>query len=136
VKELPPSDFFFSKKRKVVVKKETYQRAGTKTKRYKILTNGEALEEEEFVDEVEGTLGAYEMTNQYSVGTLKARMKKKNLLIRKLEAQVATTEANARDEANKGIKQSREVDQHEIKRLRSKLEHMHWSAGISQTQVN
>ena len=119
-----------------MVKQETYQRAGTKTKRYKILTNGEALEEEEFVDEVEGTLGAYEMTNQYSVGTLKAQMKKKNLLIRKLEAQVATTEANARDEVNKGIKQSRAVDQQEIKRLRSKLEHMHWSAGISQTQVN
>jgi hypothetical protein len=27
IEELPPSDFFFSKKRKVVVKRETYQKA-------------------------------------------------------------------------------------------------------------
>jgi hypothetical protein len=107
VEELPPSEFFFSKKRKVVVKQETYQRAGTVAKKYKILTDGEALEEEEFTDEVAGTLGAYATTNQYSVGTLKARLKQKNLLINKLEARVATTEANARDEANKGFEQAR-----------------------------
>jgi hypothetical protein len=122
VEELPPSDFFFSKKRKVVVKQETYQRAGAAAKRYKILTDGEALEEEEFTDEVAGTLGAYAMTNQYSVGALKARLKQKNLLIGKLEARVATIEANARDEVNKGIEQSRAADQQEIKWLKSDLE--------------
>jgi hypothetical protein len=68
------------------------------------------LEEEEFTDEVAGTLGAYATTNQYSVGTLKARLKQKNLLIDKLEARVATTEVNFRDEAKKGIEQSRETD--------------------------
>jgi hypothetical protein len=136
VEELPPSDFFFSKKRKVMVKQETYQRVGATAKRYKILTDGEALEEEEFTDEVAGTLGAYAMTNQYSVGALKARLKQKNLLIGKLEARVATTEANARDEVNKGIEQSRVADQQEIKRLKSDLEQMRQSAQVSQTQVN
>jgi hypothetical protein len=111
VEELPPSDFFFSKKRKVMVKQETYQRAGTAAKKYKILMDGEALEEEEFSDEIEGTLGAYATTNQYSVGTLKARLKQKNLLINKLQAQIATVEANAKDEANKYLEQARVADQ-------------------------
>jgi hypothetical protein len=136
VEELPPNAFFFSKKRKVVVKQETYQRAGTVAKKYKILADGEALEEEEFVDEIAGTLGAYTTTNQYSVGTLKARLKQKNLLIRKLEARLATTEANARDEANKGFEQARVTDQQEIERLKSDLEQMHQSTQISQTQVS
>jgi hypothetical protein len=78
---LPPNEFYFSKKRKVMVKQETYQREGAITKKYKILADGEALEEEEFTDEIEGTLGAYATTNQYSVETLKARLKKNDLKI-------------------------------------------------------
>ena len=84
---------------------------GTIAKKYKILTDGEALEEKKFTDEVPGTLGAYATYNQYSVGTLKARLKQKNLLINKLEARVATIEVNARDEANKGFEQARVIDQ-------------------------
>ena len=84
IEELPPNDLFFSKKRKVVVKRETYQKAGATAKKYRILTDGEALEEEEFADEIAGTLGAYATTNQYSVGTLKERLKQKDLLISKL----------------------------------------------------
>jgi hypothetical protein len=46
MEELAPSDLFFSKKRKVIVKQVTYQRVGATTKKYKILTDGETLEEE------------------------------------------------------------------------------------------
>ena len=63
-------------------------------------------------------------------------MKQNNLLIRKLEARVATTEVNARDEENKGFKKARVTDQQEIKRLKFDLEQMHQSAQISQTQVS
>jgi hypothetical protein len=133
IEELLPNEFFFSKKRKVMVKQETYQRAGAIAKKYKILTDGEALEEEEFADEVAGTLGAYAIANQYSVGTLKAQLKQKNLLISELEALVATVEANARDEANKGFEHARVTDQQEIRRLKSDLEQMHQWAQISQT---
>ena len=94
------------------------------------------MEEEEFADEVAGTLGAYATTNQYSVGNLKARLKQKSLLINKLEARVATVDVNARDEANKGFEQARVTDQQEIERLKSNLEHMHQLAQISQTQVS
>jgi hypothetical protein len=40
-----------------MVKRETHQRVGATTKRYRVLTDGEALEEVEFAEEVAGTLG-------------------------------------------------------------------------------
>jgi hypothetical protein len=72
VEELPPNEFFFDRKRKVVVKQESYQKAGAVAKKFKILTEGKVIGEEEFTDEITGTLGAYATTNQYSDGTLKA----------------------------------------------------------------
>jgi hypothetical protein len=127
VEELPPNKFFFDKKRKVVVKQELYQKEGAVAKRFKILTEGKAVEEEEFTDEIAGTLGAYATANQYSVGTLKAQLKWKNLLIGKLEAKVATTEANARDEMRKSLEQARIADLQEIEKLRSDLEQVRQS---------
>jgi hypothetical protein len=56
-------------------------------------------------------LEAYETTNQYLVGSLKARLKQKNLLIIKLEARVAMTKVNAKDEVDKGFEQDRVTDQ-------------------------
>ena len=67
-------------------------------------------------------MGAYATTNQYSVGTLKAWLKQKNLLINKLEARVAMTKVNSKDEADKCFEQDRVTDQQEIKRLKSNLE--------------
>jgi hypothetical protein len=75
VEELPPNEFFFDKKRKAVVKQESYQKAGVVAKRFKILTEGKVVGEEEFTDEIAGTLGAYATANQYSMGTLKAQLK-------------------------------------------------------------
>jgi hypothetical protein len=136
VEELPPNEFFFDKKRKVVVKQESYQKEGVVAKRFKILTEGKVVEEEEFTDEIAGTLGAYATANQYSVGTLKAQLKWKNLLIGKLEAKVAMAEANARDEMSKSLEQARIVDLQEIEKLRSDLEQVRQSVQISQTQVS
>jgi hypothetical protein len=48
--EFPPSEFFFSKKRKAIVKWETHHQAGAVAKKFKILTDDKDLEEEEFVD--------------------------------------------------------------------------------------
>jgi hypothetical protein len=44
-------------------------------KKFKIMTDGKAMKEEEFADEIAGTLGAHATTNQYSVETLKAQLK-------------------------------------------------------------
>jgi hypothetical protein len=124
VEELPPNEFFFDKKRKVVVKQELYQREGIVAKTFKIMTDGKVVKEEEFTEEIAGTLGAYAMENQYSVGTLKVQLKRKNLLISKLEARVVTTEANAKDQANKGLEEVREANQREIEQLRAELDQM------------
>jgi hypothetical protein len=75
VEELPLNEFFFDKKRKVVVKQELYQEADIVSKKLKILTDGRAMKKEEFATQIIGTLGAFTITNQYSVGTLKDQLK-------------------------------------------------------------
>jgi hypothetical protein len=81
VEEMPPSDFFFSKKRRVVVKRETHQKEGAIVKRHRVLCDGQALEEANFTMEVASSLGAFSTTNQYSVGNLKEQLKQKDLLV-------------------------------------------------------
>jgi hypothetical protein len=122
MEELPPNEFFFDKKRKVVVKQELYHEAGTVSKIFKILTDGRAMKKEEFATQIAGTLGAFTIANQYSVGTLKDQLKRKNCLIKTLEAKLATTEVVAKDQANTGLEQAREADQKEIEWLKSDLE--------------
>jgi len=48
---------------------------------------------------------------------------------------LATTEATARDQANKGIEKAREADQKEIERLKSDLEQTQQVAQTSQSQI-
>jgi hypothetical protein len=48
IEEIPPTDLFFSKKRKVVVKKEMHQKEGAMIKKNKILLDGQNLEDEDF----------------------------------------------------------------------------------------
>ena len=78
IEEIPPSDFFFSKKRKVVVKKEIHQKEGEIVKRHKILLDGQNLEEGDFATEVSGSLGDFATTNLFLVDNLKEKLKKKN----------------------------------------------------------
>jgi hypothetical protein len=81
-------------------------------------------------------LGDFATANQFSVGSLKEQLKRKNRLIRKLEAKLATAEANARDQVNTGLEQARAADQREIEWLRSDLEQIHQLAQTNQAQVS
>jgi hypothetical protein len=63
VEEFTPSNFFFNKKRKVVVKREMHQKEGAAVKRHRVIIYGEALEEVYFVEEVAGSLGNFARTN-------------------------------------------------------------------------
>jgi hypothetical protein len=74
VEELPSNEFFFDKKRKVVVKREFYQEGESTPKKYKVLTNGKDKNNEQFTTEIAGTLGAYSTANQFSVGVLKKQL--------------------------------------------------------------
>jgi hypothetical protein len=122
VEELPPNEFFFDKKRKAVVKREFYQEGESTAKKYKVITDGKNKKNEQFATEIAGTLGAYASVNQFSVGLLKNQLKRKNRLIKTLEARLATTTENAKDQASVGIEQARLADKNEIEMLKTKLE--------------
>jgi hypothetical protein len=122
VEELLPNDFLFDKKRKVVVKREFYQEGESTAKKYKVITDGKDKKNEQFATEIVGTLGAYSLVNQFSFGLLKNQLKRKNRLIRTLEARLATTIEIAKDQASVGIKQARLADKNKIEMLKTKLE--------------
>jgi len=135
MEELPPNEFFFDKKRKVVVKREFYQEAGSTAKKFKVLTDGKDKNKEEFATEIDGTLGAFATTNQFSVGVLKNHLKWKNCLIKTLEAKLATVEEVAQDQVNTWIEQARMADKKEIEWHKSKLEQAELVTQTSQIQV-
>jgi hypothetical protein len=51
VEEIPPTEFFFSKKRKAVVKNKMHMREGAMVKNHRVLLDGKNLEEEYFSTE-------------------------------------------------------------------------------------
>jgi hypothetical protein len=104
------------------VKREFYQEGESTAKKYKVITDGKNKKNEQFATEIAGTLGAYASVNQFSVGLLKNQLKRKNRLIRTLEARLATTTETAKDQASIGMEQARLADKNEIEMLKTKLE--------------
>jgi hypothetical protein len=123
--ELPPNEFFFDKKRKAVVKREFYQEGESTAKKYKIMTDGKNKKSDQLATEIAGTLGAYASANQFSVGQLNNQLKRKNRLIRTLEARLATATENAKGQASMEMEQARVADKNEIEVLKAKLEQAH-----------
>jgi hypothetical protein len=68
--EMPPSDFFFSKKRRAIVKREVHQKYGTTVKRKRMLYDGQGLDDTKFSREMAGSLGAFATANQCLVENL------------------------------------------------------------------
>jgi hypothetical protein len=56
--EIPSSDYFFSKKQRVVLKQELHPVGERTVKKHKIIIDGKKLKETEFATELAGTLGA------------------------------------------------------------------------------
>jgi hypothetical protein len=67
---MSPSKFFYSKKRRDIVKREMHHREGSIVKRHRVIYDGQALEDAEFSMEVADTLGDFATTNQCFVGNL------------------------------------------------------------------
>ena len=86
------------------------------------MTDGKDKKNEQFTTEIAGMLGVYALTNQFSVGLLKNQLKRKNRLIRTLEARLASTTENAKVQASVEIEQGKLADKSEIEVLRTKLE--------------
>ena len=79
-----------------MVKREFYQEGESTAKKFKVMTDGKNKKNEKFATEIAGTLGAYASVDQFSVGILKNQLKRKNRLIRTLEARLASAMENAK----------------------------------------
>jgi hypothetical protein len=133
--EIPPSDYFFSKKRKVVLKQEMYMREGGMVKKHRVLVDGKNLEEGDFTTEVAGSMGALATTNLFTVSNMRARLEQSNRRITQLQDQLKDTEKNIKEEINKGLEQARAADKQEIQSLKTSLDEMNEKMQTSQIQV-
>ena len=89
------------------------------------MTDGKNKKNEEFAMEIAGTLGAYASANQFLVGVLKNQLKRKNRLIKTLEARVASAMENTKGQVSGEIELARLADKNEIEVLKAKLEQAH-----------
>ena len=104
------------------MKREFYQEGGSTAKKYKIMIDGQDKKSDQLATEIAGTLGAYASANQFSVGLLNNQLKRKNRLIKTLEARLATAEENAKGQASMEIEKARVAEKNEIEMLKTKLE--------------
>jgi hypothetical protein len=132
--EIPSSDYFFSKKRKVVLKQEMHQRENTMIKKHKIIVDGQNLEEEDFATEVAGSMGVLASANLFTVENMKTRLRQKNLMIADLQGQLRDNEKKIREGIKKGLDQARAEDKQEIQSLKSSLNEMNEKVQSSQMQ--
>jgi hypothetical protein len=65
--DMPPSIFFFNKKRKAIIRKESHQKEGVTTKRHRIIYDGHENNDPEFAKEVSDSLVAFATANQWSI---------------------------------------------------------------------
>jgi hypothetical protein len=85
IDEIPPYDYFFRRKRKVVLIQEMYMKEGSMVKKNKVLLDGQNLEEEDFTIEIAGSMGAMETSNFFTMGNMITRIKKSNNMIAQLQ---------------------------------------------------
>jgi hypothetical protein len=119
--EIPSSNYFFSKKRKVVLKQEIHARGNTMIKKHRIIIDGRKLKDREFATKIAGTMGALASTNLYSFNNLRNSLRQKDELIVQLEDKLRETEKNISQEINNKLEQARFTDILEIQMLKENL---------------
>jgi hypothetical protein len=135
IDEIPPSDYFFSRKRKVVLKQEIYMKEGSMVKNHKVLIDGQNLEEEDFAADIVGSMGAMATAKFFTMGNMRMRIKKSNNMIAQLQDQLKNVEKNIREEVSKSLEQTRVVERLEIQSLKSSLDKMNQRIQAIQVQV-
>ena len=115
--EMPSSDYFFSKKRRAVLKQESHPVGERTVKKHKIIIDGKKLKESEFATELAGTMGAIASANMYSVGNFITMMEQKDQKITQLQGRLKENEKMIGWEIKKGLEKTRLKDIQEIQRL-------------------
>jgi hypothetical protein len=121
-KEMPPSSFFFNKKRKAIIRKESHQKEGVTTKKHIIVYDGHEKNDPEFAKEVADSLGAFTTANQWSVGNISKQLQEKSLLVERLQNEMQSTEHVIRSRMNYDIEKIRLAYKQQMKQLQEKLE--------------
>jgi outer membrane protein TolC len=99
-------------------------REGGMVKKHRVMVDGKNLEEGYFATEVVGSMGALAITNLFTVGNMRARLKQSNHRIAQMQNQLKDTKKNIKEEINKGLEQARATDKKEIQSLKSSLDEM------------
>jgi hypothetical protein len=133
--EIPSSDYFFSKKRKAILKQEMHPRGDMMIKKHKIIIDGQKLKEGEFATEIIGTMGALASTNLYSVGNLTTMLQQKDQTMAQLQSQLKETERSISREIDQDLERARCNDIQEIKKLKASLDEAKLKIQVSQAQV-
>jgi hypothetical protein len=89
---MPPSYFFFSRKWKAIMKRESHQKYGVTTKRKRMVYDRNDRDDPEFMKEVADLLGAFATANQWFVGNLSEQPRQKCLLVEHLQSQIHAME--------------------------------------------
>jgi len=79
--QIPPSDYFFSKKRREVLKQEIHPIGEGMIEKHRVIIDGKKLKDGEFSTEIAGTMDAIASTNIYYVGNLKTLLEQKDQTI-------------------------------------------------------
>jgi hypothetical protein len=133
--EIPSSDYFFSKKRKAILKQEMHPRGDMMIKKNKFIIDGQKLKEGEFAIKIIGTMGALASTNLYSVGNLTTMLQQKDQTMAQLQSQLKETERSISREIDQGLERARCNDIQEIKKLKAILDEANLKIQVSQAQV-
>ena len=100
------------------------------------MTDGKIKKSDQLTTDIAGTLGAYTSANQFLVGQMNLQLKIKNLLIRTLEARLASAAESAKSKASGEIELARLADQKEIEVLKTKLEQVNSVIRDGRVQAN
>jgi hypothetical protein len=119
--EMPSSDYFFSKKRKAVLKQELHPVGEKAVKKHKIIIDGRKLQDSAFATELVGSMGAIASANMYSVENLINTIEKKNQEISQLQDNLKENEKIVGWGIKKGLEQARLKDIQEIQKLNENL---------------
>jgi hypothetical protein len=133
--EIPPSDYFFSKKRRAVLKQEIHPVGERSIKKHKVIIDGKKLKDGEFTTELAGTMGAIASANIYSVGNLTTMLEQKDQEIIQLQDRLKENERIIGWGIQKGLEQARIKDMQEIQKLNKNLDEAKHMIQVTQEQV-
>jgi hypothetical protein len=133
--ELPPSDYFFSKKRRAVLKQELHPVGKKTVKKHKIIIDGRKLQDSAFATELAGSMGAIASANMYSVENLINTIEQKDQEITQLQSSLKEEKNRITGEIKKSLEQARIKDFQDTQQLNESLTEAKQTIQNTQEQV-